>query len=454
MSSGERRQQQQQRVVHLVVSWTTLLPGDLFDCQPAAAAGISNATATATATTTTYQCTGGVAATAAYARYYANQTDATTTKTLVVPFLDTTSTLVQIHPLGWSLNRLVLQSQLGWNVCLSSPSILTQNRVDYSISPRDISDLQTLQLPLLLTNAMVPPTNSWYPYTQAIHLDAATGLALLSIYSSNQFLNVDQIASARGMLNYIHKINRQAGCHQGDDDDQDVYDEYLNETSTSDKKDGTCYLPVILYADVKERLDDFILVIAWHDHPPALIIDTAGSATDLYATPRTVGPSGVWVHSFGLEQDMYHQHILNIAQATSDHGPTFTNVWFVVEPLADLPLAAQDDTYESDMVFLEDIANEALASDPVVGASGDMPAHRTVGSYRRCNGGECPLGNLFTDALRWRTSADVAFVSSGGLRGPGWAAGPVHMSDIWRALPFPNTYVCVIFDVAGLCACA
>jgi 5'-nucleotidase, C-terminal domain len=423
-------------VVHLVVSWTTLLPGDLFDCQ--SEAGISNDT---TAATTAFSCTGGVAATAAYARYYASQTDNhTTTKTLVVPFLDTTSTLVQIHPLGWSLNRLVLQSKMGWNVCLSSPSILTQNRVDYSISPRDISDLQTLQLPLLLTNVVVPPTNSWYPYTEAVHFDAATGLALVSIYSSNQFLNVDQIAAARGILNYIDKVNQQAGCDNGnDDDDEDVYDQYMNETSTSGQKDGTCYLPVILYADVKERLDDFILVIAWHEHPPALILDTAGSATDLYATPRAVGPSGVWIHSFGLEQDMYHQHVLNIT-TTSYGSSILTNVSFVVEPLADLPPAAQDDAYQSDMSFLEGIADEALASDPVVGMSGYVPVHR-VGSYRRCNGGECPLGNLFTDALRWRTSADVAFVSSGGLRGPGWAAGPVHMSDIWRALPFPNTYV-------------
>ena len=49
------------------------------------------------------------------------------------------------------------------------------------------------------------------------------------------------------------------------------------------------------------------------------------------------------------------------------------------------------------------------------------------------------MGNLFTDALRWKTNAHVAFVSSGGLRGEGWPAGPVHISNIWSSLPFPNS---------------
>ena len=49
-----------------------------------------------------------------------------------------------------------------------------------------------------------------------------------------------------------------------------------------------------------------------------------------------------------------------------------------------------------------------------------------------------PIGNLYTDAARWYTNADVAFITSGGVRGPGWPAGEVTVSDIWAALPFPN----------------
>ena len=38
--------------------------------------------------------------------------------------------------------------------------------------------------------------------------------------------------------------------------------------------------------------------------------------------------------------------------------------------------------------------------------------------------------------------ADIAISGPGGLRGPGWAAGPVKVSDIWAALPFANS-LCV-----------
>lgn len=55
--------------------------------------------------------------------------------------------------------------------------------------------------------------------------------------------------------------------------------------------------------------------------------------------------------------------------------------------------------------------------------------------------GECPIGNLFTDSLRWASDADFAVLNSGGLRGPGWAEGPVHVGDLWAAIPFIN-YMC------------
>lgn len=41
----------------------------------------------------------------------------------------------------------------------------------------------------------------------------------------------------------------------------------------------------------------------------------------------------------------------------------------------------------------------------------------------RCNAGPCEIGALFTDALKWQTGADIAFIISGGLRGGDWAEG-------------------------------
>lgn len=40
--------------------------------------------------------------------------------------------------------------------------------------------------------------------------------------------------------------------------------------------------------------------------------------------------------------------------------------------------------------------------------------------------------------MRWATNADFAVVASGGVRGPGWDAGPVRVGDLWTALPFMN----------------
>lgn len=57
------------------------------------------------------------------------------------------------------------------------------------------------------------------------------------------------------------------------------------------------------------------------------------------------------------------------------------------------------------------------------------------------NTGECLLGNLFNDALRWASGADFSVMNSGGLRGPGWPAGEVYLSDLQAAFPFEN-YLC------------
>lgn len=423
MSEGE-----DDATVNLVVSWTSLLPGDLFDCRNS-----SDDDST---------CVGGVAATDAFARYYAKQQTAnneTTTAaaaaedgipTLVLSYVDTISPFVQMHPLGWSLNRLVFNHLLGWNVCLSSPSILTQNSIDYQISQRDISDLQTLDMPLLLSNVFVPPGNSWFEYIKAVHFDTSTGLAVISIYNSKGLLNVNQIDTAKGVLNFIQQTNTESGCV----DSTSLYSRYANETTRTTL--SRCYLPVVLFEDASsDQFDAFVEAIVLHDYPPALIIDTTGNQAN-FSQPTRMGPSDdVWVHSFSLDQASYNQHTLTY----SPDGTVLRNVSFSTEEFAALPEEARDETYRVNLAYLRALADEALESDPVVGTSGFMPLHRDNNIYRRCNGGECELGNLFADALRWSTDADVAFIKSGGFRGEGWPAGNVTISDIWRSLPFPNT---------------
>lgn len=60
------------------------------------------------------------------------------------------------------------------------------------------------------------------------------------------------------------------------------------------------------------------------------------------------------------------------------------------------------------------------------------------GARATVRGGECELGNLVADALRWVSGADVAFTNGGGIRAT-IPAGSVTMKSILTTLPFDNT---------------
>lgn len=52
------------------------------------------------------------------------------------------------------------------------------------------------------------------------------------------------------------------------------------------------------------------------------------------------------------------------------------------------------------------------------------------------------LGNLITDAFRWKAEADVAVYNSGGIRAD-FNKGPIKVGDIFTLLPFENSLVTV-----------
>jgi hypothetical protein len=186
--------------VLLATSWAPLLSGQLHQCLNADDPG----------------CSGGVAAFRAMLRYN-SKLEAQGTQDDALPFahiqlLDKDSAFVHMHPLGLSVNRLILNGLMGLDVFASSPSILLQNKLDYEVSSQDISSLQTHDMPLLLSNVGVPPTNSWHPFTKAVHFDTETRLAILSLSMSTEALNVPQIPAASGMLRYVRKMNEENGC--------------------------------------------------------------------------------------------------------------------------------------------------------------------------------------------------------------------------------------------------
>jgi 5'-nucleotidase, C-terminal domain len=415
------------RTVHLIGSWAPLLSGMIEDCQ----------------TPDDETCAGGVAAVGAFRRHRVPQNESS----VVVPLLDKSSPFAQMHPLGWSVNRLVLQHVMGWNVFLSMPSLLT--KVDYGAAQKDITDLQSKQAPLLLTNVAVPPSNSWMLFTEPVHLDDATGLAILSIANSNNPLNQPQIESTMQILDIIARMNSQLSCTENDS----LFDSYIrtimisrnttNSTSSlEDSSSKKCWIPVIFYADGNEQFEPYWQAVAEHENPPALILDIEGNAPP-YDTPRRVGSkSNVWLLSYFMYGNEYRQHVITI------DGVTVTNVTLILDDLNELPVEYKDDEYRGNIQSLRILADEAAANNPIVGStSTEMPATRFE-NYRRCKAGECESGNLFNDAARWWASSDVAISNSGGFRGPGWPAGPVRVNDIWATLPFGTCCaVCVLLYV-------
>ncbi|CAB9513893.1 Metabotropic glutamate receptor-like protein [Seminavis robusta] len=207
-----------------------------------------------------------------------------------------------------------------------------------------------------------------------------------------------------------------------------------------------CWVPVILYYHTDTASDWFAYFVEEMleaPNRPAVILDAGGNEVDDYSTPVRLNSTAhekrdVWLHSYITNSETYWQHQITIN--TTAQPPVVTNVSAVfVESIADLPEEYKKDTlYQNQIRLLRQFANEAIEHDVVVGTALAMPTQR-VGPYIRCLGGECEAGNLFANAMQWEAQTDIAFLASGGLRGNGWEAGPVHLSEIWGMLPFPNT---------------
>ncbi|CAJ1965662.1 unnamed protein product [Cylindrotheca closterium] len=395
------------RTVHFVVGGATLLSGGLLDCPTPFHAS----------------CEAGISNLDALMRNFTADEPA-----LLLPFIDRNSPFVQMHPLSWAVNRLVYQGMLGLEVFSTAPLLLQQHKVD-GISSRDLSALQTSEFPFLLSNVAVSPGNSWSAYQIPLYLDEETGLAVMSIFNDDELYTVDQVEAAIGLLNNIERMNRQSGCY-GEDSGQYLYDSYFNDNNTAADNETKCWIPVIVFSDIRAIFEEWLKVVANHDHPPALVVDIK-EKIEKYAEPTLV--DGVWVVSYEISNSQYNQLTLQIA----DGGLAVDNVELVVVDMETIPDELKDESYVRLQTFLSQLAREAAGNDPVLGQSIEVPVQRS-GTYRRCKAGSCETGNLYTDAIRWYTKSDIAFQGSGGFRGSGWAAGGVQVSDLWGALPFDN----------------
>jgi hypothetical protein len=478
--------------VNLITSGATLLSGTVEECL----------------TPDDETCVGGIASVMAFVR---NNTrgqseDGDEPYTMIQKF-DKNSPFVNMHPLQWVVNRLVLREIFGLDVFLSTPSLLLQNKVDssFSVSQRDISDLQTTDMPLLITNVEVAPSHSWHHYTRSVYFDHKTGLAVANIAHQNVPLAIDHVAATRGFLNHVHRINMENGCFVGESDKDSggsnndgtatgtaptiSYAEYLienpivqfansgNTTSVdssemasnstvegnvtaqgqetdvgSNNNENRCWITVILYDDIEASYWRLLEEIVFLENPPDLVVNLEAASYETFPTPQLYANSTTWVSSCPMEDDVYCQHRITFVedgdgptmspsqelQLPPPRKPTISTIDFIYHDLETLPSELKDELWVQNILQLRPLADAAQQNDPVVGYSEAMPVSR-VDEYRACMAGECPLGSLFTDAIRWFTGTDIAFTSSGGYRGEGWSQGPVQLTDMYAALPFPNT---------------
>ena len=70
----------------------------------------------------------------------------------------------------------------------------------------------------------------------------------------------------------------------------------------------------------------------------------------------------------------------------------------------------------------------------------DQVIGEATADFFRAGFEESSMGNLVTDALRWKFGADIAIYNAGGIRG-NFRAGPVTLRDVFHAFPYPNTAV-------------
>jgi len=332
---------------------------------------------------------------------------------LHIPKLDRQNKFVQMHPSGLGVNKVISHDHFQWNAFHAPPYFFLRKGIPQQLLSKDFVGV--------VSNLALSPTSPWSPFLESVYFDAKSRMTFVHLDGRDPALRSFEECLVAA-LDYIAKINENNGC-------------YINPNAGVNPNSNTiCWLPpiVFLFEESQDVLDTLLQAGLKHDHPPLLIYGEAG---EIY-TPIIVEDKTVVVTLLHDYDTVSH---LRIEVVENENGSYTSNsidsVNLTQFNAKELPMEYKDEDYVKDLVFLRSLADEAVKNDPKVGTSGFMPMTRE-GSWRMCMGGECPIGNLFTDALRG--DADIAFQGSGGLRGPGWPAGPVHVSDLWTALPFVN----------------
>eukprot|EP00672_Neobodo_designis_P018222 CAMPEP_0174828918 /NCGR_PEP_ID=MMETSP1114-20130205/1607_1 /TAXON_ID=312471 /ORGANISM="Neobodo designis, Strain CCAP 1951/1" /LENGTH=1021 /DNA_ID=CAMNT_0016062651 /DNA_START=100 /DNA_END=3165 /DNA_ORIENTATION=+ len=379
--------------VYVSLTEATLLSGGLTDCP----------------TPDHEDCEGGIASALALVR---NRTAAPHFEThFVICEFDRQAPFVQMHPLDWGVNTMLFD-YFGLPIMTVRPSLFTTRR--------DIVPLTNGTVRPVLANVDISANNGFHGIAAPYHVDAATGVAFIAIANSAQPNSIDSVETTVWSTLAARRDPRTMAVVVGYDD--------LTTTADFVAAVGR----YIAANDEHNRMSMPDVVLSYReDLTPALDVN------------RTT-----WMGSIGTSSSRLSSVRVTYTVLTAPtSAQTRRNVRAVVSAISapndvsiePIDMGMRDATYYTHQARLKQEADIAAANDPVVGtAAAAMPFVRT-GPFRMCMAGECPLGNLWTDSYRFPYGDELAFTGSGGIRGPGWPAGLIRVSDIWGTLPFANT---------------
>eukprot|EP00667_Euglena_gracilis_P001577 EG_transcript_1577 len=349
---------------------------------------LSGSSLTACTNATAGTCTGGLAAAAAYLRQWRGAGQ----RLVFLPKLDHTSLFAQMARPQWSVNIPIFQ-RFGFANYWAVPSLLTDER------PANEGLLQA-DVTFTAANLWTLASHRWFGYyTRAAYQER---VAVIPLVDETQPNCDDVIASL----------------------DAAVADAWR-------RWDGQLDFTVVLHQSASD-LNALADAVESMQHPPDIV---------LYESPPANFKTGRRRNTTFLLFDVSDAALtrLNVTYSMVGGRAVFESLQVMAIPLTVLP-GPPTTEYLADQAYLQALATAALAFNPTRGTSAaPMPVTRAAGTkLNTCMAGECPLGNLYTDAYRWRFGADIAFSTCGGLRGPGWPAGPINVSDVWAAMPFAN----------------
>eukprot|EP00668_Euglena_longa_P010226 GGOE01012404.1.p1 GENE.GGOE01012404.1~~GGOE01012404.1.p1 ORF type:complete len:949 (+),score=256.65 GGOE01012404.1:172-2847(+) len=333
-------------------------------------------------------CTGGLAAVVAFLRQWASASQ----RVVFLPKFDHTSVFVQMARPQWSINIPIFQ-RFGFSNYWAVPSLLTDER------PANDGLLQT-NVTFTAGNLWTLASHKWFGYyTRAYFQERVAVIPLVDETQPHCDLVISSLEEA-------------------------VADSWR-------RWDGQLDFTVVLHQSASD-LNALADAVGSMQHPPDIV---------LYESPPPGFIGGQRQNTTFIQFDVNDVAItrLNVSYSMVGGRAVFDSLLVSTVSLSTLP-SAPTAAYLADQAYLQGLANDALVNNPTKGYSATaMPVTRLSGTKQNaCMAGECPLGNLYTDAYRQQFGADIAFSTSGGLRGPGWPIGPINVSDIWAAMPFAN----------------